>query len=50
MSYELNSWPVKCPKCEGSDCRQLDEAKVECLDCGEVFVHPVLVAEEAKAA
>jgi Zn ribbon nucleic-acid-binding protein len=49
MSWEMNTLPV-CPECRSKDCIQLDEQKVQCVNCGHVFIHPVLVEQGEQAA
>lgn len=50
MSLEVNS-PAICPRCQSGDCLyQIDEQKVQCSGCGEVFIHPVLIDELEEAA
>ncbi|CAN5459181.1 hypothetical protein BH20VER3_BH20VER3_00560 [soil metagenome] len=51
MSCELNVVPV-CPRCGSGECYALDELRVECFQCHEIFLHPVLIDSiaEEKAA
>lgn len=47
MGWDLNVVPV-CPRCGSGECYALDEQRVECFRCHEVFIHPVLVEQLAK--
>lgn len=41
-SWDLNVVPI-CPRCGCQECYALDDQRVECFHCHEVFIHPVLV-------
>ena len=40
--WDLNVVPI-CPRCGSQECYALDAQRVECFQCHEVWVHPVLV-------